>query len=125
MNQTDYTVLRNITQGDFAIKDGILFYNNRELSSQNRLILHSCEEAFFMFPVNDKGVGFKQVFLLNCNYPHFYTSIKYKIETTRFQFISPPDIKHAFRLISYQGSPLSTKIVGDDYFDDYDWRRLF
>ena len=118
MEQLKYNRLRDITQGDFAIRGGALLYNGKEVSSHGKLILSSVEEAFFMFEVerqDEDKFPFRQVFLLNGNYPYFYTSRECKIESTRFQFVSPENIKHAFHLISYNGCVLQTKIVGDAF----------
>ena len=129
MKQIEHLKLRDIAQGDFAIRDGCLFYKGKRVSDTGKSVLASEEEAFFLFEIKDADTAreFKHVFLLNCRYPHFYTSIEYKLEPRRFQFISPLNGKNAFRLISFGQSNFCTKIVGDNYYEDgYTpfWRML-
>lgn len=132
MKPTEFLTLRDITQGNFAIKGGSLLYKGKQIAAQGKAVLVSAEEAFFLFEVEDaetiKSENFKQVFLLNNNRPYFYTSIEYKLESQRFQFISPLNGKNAFRLISFMGSYSQTKIVGDNYHEEglsyHPWWRL-
>ena len=58
-----YIELRDVAQGDLAIKEGELFYKGKKIAEKSKTIFTSSEEVFFSFDVEDEEVAkdFKKV----------------------------------------------------------------
>ena len=124
MRQSKFLELRDITQGDFAIKEGHLFYKNQLISKKGEELLVSSEEVFFLFDVEHTEIQkeFKKVIFLNFSWPRFYKCNDDIWSSQReIQFSDIDNRKHAYRLISYDSSS-STKAVGSNFQNvHYKW----
>ncbi len=117
MRLSKFLELRDFTQGDFAIKNKQLFYKNQLIATENKQLLVSSEEVFFLFEISDAEVSkeFKNVVLLNFSWPKFFKCNGEIISLQReLQFVDTDGRTHAFRLVSYQSST-STKVVGSNF----------
>ena len=84
MKQSVYMELRDIAQGDFAIRDGVLFYKEQRIATNGKPFFTSSEEIFFLFEVEDEKVAteFKKVIFLK----HFAISgVRYNNYTIIFK----------------------------------------
>ena len=117
MNKSKFMELRDIAQGDFAIKEGKLFYKENLISTNGRPILVSSEEVFFVFKTQDKALAteFSEVIFRNFEWPTFFKcSTDLLFGSTFLQFVDEKQQQHSFRLVSHNGSG-STKIVGSNF----------
>lgn len=117
MKQSVYMELRDIAQGDFAIRDGVLFYKEQRVATNGKPFFTSSEEIFFLFEVEDEKVAteFKKVIFLNFRWPEFFKINENAIVYGReMQFVTVDGRQHAYRRISY-GNSTVTKIIGSNF----------
>ena len=117
MKQSDYNELRDITQGDFAIKSGTLFYKGKEVSTKGKVFFASSEEVFFLFEVEDDSLigEFKKVVFLNFRWPAFFKlNEEVIVYGCEMQFRTIDNRTHAYRRVSYENSSV-TKIIGSNF----------
>lgn len=114
MNRFRFSKLRDIAKGDFAIKDGRLFYQDKEIAAGGTILFDSSEEVFFLFSVDNSEVQteFKYVILLNYHSCSFYPCAEYQRNGDRLVFSNPDGQKYTFRRYCYNGSICSSKIIG-------------
>lgn len=120
ITKSEFAELRDITQGEFAIASGCLFYKDQKIASQSEIILASTEEVFFLFKVEDEEVKkeFPKVIFMNFRQCRFYKCNEVLATSRELQFTSPANETHSFRLISYHGS-YSTKAVASNFQNWY------
>lgn len=113
MNKFKFMELCDFSQGDFAIKNGNLYYKGKLIATKNDVVLVSSEEAFFLFELqrpNDIN-EFSFVLFLNSRWPKFFKGASDLFCSTKFlQFIDARGQQHAFRVISHENSSV-TKII--------------
>lgn len=115
-----YIELRDVAQGDLAIKEGELFYKGKKIAEKSKTIFTSSEEVFFSFDVEDEEVAkdFKKVIFLNFRWPMFFKlnddAIVYGCH---LQFKTTDGRTHAYRRVSYGGS-MVTKVIGSNFLID-------
>ena len=113
MNRSKFLELRDVTQGDFAIQSGKLFYKEKLIASAGQPILISSEEVFFLFETS--GETFSKVIFRNFEWPAFFKcSADLLFGKDFLQFIDEQKNQHAFRLVSYNGGN-TTKSVGSNF----------
>lgn len=120
MNKSKFLELRDIVVGDFAIKNGQLFYLDTLVAPSGQIILASSEEVFFLFELKPelKSAEFNKVILLNFEWPKIFTCVEAPIYGAKFlQFVDSNEQQHAYRLVSYNNSN-TTKAVCSNFVSD-------
>ena len=114
MKRFRFSEFRDIAQGDFAIRDGRLFYKDNEIASQGTVLFDSSEEVFFLFSVNNSQVqtDFKYVIFLNYYRCYFYPCTEYQRSGDQLSFSKHDGQEYIFRRYRYNGSINSSKIIG-------------
>ncbi len=118
MRASRFEELRDIVQGNFAIESGCLFYKEKKIAAEGKIVLASSEEAFFQFDVEDEETRreFEKVIFL-----HFWQSRFFKCKTVlargnHLQFETAEGIRHAYCLAGYS-STNATKAIGSHFED--------
>ena len=113
MSRFKFSKLRDIAQGDFAIKDGSLFYKDKEIAAGGTILFDSSEEVFFLFNTEEQtSLDFKHVIVQNYYQCSFYPCIEFQRNGDRLGFKTPDNKQYVFRRCCYNGNINSSKIVG-------------
>lgn len=114
MQLSKFSNLRDIAQGNFAIRDGCLFYENRQVSSFGTILLASSESVFFLFAITEDETRqkFQNVIFSNYYKCRFYPCCEYKKSGEKLSFSCPDGAKYAFTRYCYNENVRSSIIIG-------------
>ncbi len=117
MKKSEFEKLSNFKYKDFAVVNERLFYKNKKIACEAKIIFSSSEEVFFLFVVEDEELKkeFKKVIFLNFYQPQFFVlDGDESVSSNHLQFKTKDGRKNAFRKISYL-SQADTKVIGDKF----------